>query len=211
MSDFLEKSGLVRAVLDAMPLPVFVLDRELRILDSNDAGAKFLEGAGADQAPRRPGDMLRCLVAIASPGGCGTGDPCKSCVLRGAIVASIAQGVPVRRRGTLERLGARGPQKLHFFVTAAEIPAAGPPLHLLVFEDVTEFAELRGLVPICASCKKIRNDRDYWEQVEHYLGRHLEMNFTHGMCPECLERYYPEGSIGRKAPAPPLTADREPG
>lgn len=198
MSDFLEKSGLVRAVLDAMPLPVFVLDRELRILDSNDAGAKFLEGAGADQAPRRPGDMLRCLVAIASPGGCGTGDPCKSCVLRGAIVASIAQGVPVRRRGTLERLGARGPQKLHFFVTAAEIPAAGPPLHLLVFEDVTEFAELRGLVPICASCKKIRNagadyrDQSSWEPIEGYISSRTDATFTHGLCPECRDRTFGE-------------------
>ena len=82
------------------------------------------------------------------------------------------------------------------------IPGAEQPLSLLIFEDFTEFAELRGLVPICAGCKKIRNDKDYWEQVEHYLARHLEMSFTHGMCPECLDKYYPVGSPGREAPGP---------
>ena len=64
MSDFLEKNGLVRTVLDAMPLPVFVLDRDLRILDSNGAGAKFLGDAGAGPVHGLPGDMLRCLIAL---------------------------------------------------------------------------------------------------------------------------------------------------
>jgi hypothetical protein len=107
-------------------------------------------------------------------------------------------------------MGEDGPRRTHLFVTAAGIPGAEPPLTLLVFEDITEFAELRGLVPICAGCKKIRNDRDYWEQVEHYLARNLEMSFTHGMCPECLERYYPAGSPGRPALAPPPPEEREP-
>jgi hypothetical protein len=44
---------------------------------------------------------------------------------------------------------------------------------------------LRGLVPICAWCKKIRNDQGYWEQLELYLKSHSEADFTHGMCPEC--------------------------
>ena len=44
---------------------------------------------------------------------------------------------------------------------------------------------LRGLIPICAWCKKIRNDRGYWEQLEFYLKNHSEASFTHGMCPDC--------------------------
>jgi len=108
-------------------------------------------------------------------------------------------------------MGGRGPKRLHLFATATGIPGADPPLKLLILEDLTEFYELRGLVPICASCKKIRNDKNYWEHVEHYLARNLEMSFTHGMCPECLEKYYPEGSPGRPAPAPPLFTEREPG
>jgi hypothetical protein len=68
---------------------------------------------------------------------------------------------------------------------------------MLILEDVTEITALRELVPVCASCKKIRNDADYWEQMEHYLARHLDISFTHGMCPECFDRYYPVGSPGR--------------
>ena len=47
---------------------------------------------------------------------------------------------------------------------------------------------LTGLLPICAGCKKIRNDSGYWEQVEQFLSEHTEVTFTHGMCPECLEK-----------------------
>jgi PAS domain S-box-containing protein len=48
---------------------------------------------------------------------------------------------------------------------------------------------LRGLVPICAWCKKIRNDSGYWEQLELYLKEHSEAKFTHGMCPDCMAKY----------------------
>jgi hypothetical protein len=48
---------------------------------------------------------------------------------------------------------------------------------------------LRGLIPICAWCKRIRNDRGYWEQLELYLGDHSDAEFTHGMCPDCLTKY----------------------
>ena len=50
---------------------------------------------------------------------------------------------------------------------------------------------LRGLIPICAWCKKIRNDSGYWQQLELYLGQHSEAEFTHGMCPDCLAKYSP--------------------
>jgi hypothetical protein len=51
---------------------------------------------------------------------------------------------------------------------------------------------LRGLLPICASCKKIRADDGYWTQIEAYIGDHSEAEFSHGVCPECAQRLYPE-------------------
>lgn len=47
--------------------------------------------------------------------------------------------------------------------------------------------QLSGLLPICSYCKRIRDDRDYWQQLETYLGDHSEAEFSHGVCPECLE------------------------
>jgi hypothetical protein len=55
-----------------------------------------------------------------------------------------------------------------------------------------EVKQLSGLLPICASCKKIRDDRGYWNQLEHYISAHTGADFTHGICPECVGDLYPE-------------------
>jgi PAS domain S-box-containing protein len=51
---------------------------------------------------------------------------------------------------------------------------------------------LSGLLPICASCKKIRDDKGYWDQVESYIQKHSEATFTHGICPDCIKKLYPD-------------------
>lgn len=56
---------------------------------------------------------------------------------------------------------------------------------------LSEIKTLRGLVPICMGCKKIRNDQGYWEQLEVYISQHTEAEFSHGLCPDCRERLYP--------------------
>ena len=57
---------------------------------------------------------------------------------------------------------------------------------------------LRGLLPICASCKKIRDDKGYWNQVEVYIKEHSDAEFSHGICPECVKKLYPEPKVGGK-------------
>jgi hypothetical protein len=51
---------------------------------------------------------------------------------------------------------------------------------------------LEGLLPICASCKNIRNDNGYWQQVEVYIRQHSKVKFSHSICPECAHQLYPE-------------------
>ena len=51
---------------------------------------------------------------------------------------------------------------------------------------------LSGLLPICASCKKIRNDKGYWNQIEGYIMEHSDATFSHGICPDCAQRLYPD-------------------
>lgn len=50
---------------------------------------------------------------------------------------------------------------------------------------------LRGLLPICAWCKKVRDDRGYWTQIEAYIASHSDASFSHGICPECMAKHYP--------------------
>lgn len=56
---------------------------------------------------------------------------------------------------------------------------------------LAEVKVLRGLIPICASCKKIRNDGGFWQQLEEYLGEHSEAEFSHGLCQPCIKKLYP--------------------
>jgi len=51
---------------------------------------------------------------------------------------------------------------------------------------------LSGLLPICSSCKKIRDDRGYWSQIEVYISEHSDAEFSHGICPDCIQDLYPE-------------------
>jgi hypothetical protein len=55
-----------------------------------------------------------------------------------------------------------------------------------------EIKILRGIIPICTSCKKVRDDEGYWQQVETYISDHSEALFSHGVCPDCMEELYPE-------------------
>jgi DNA-binding NtrC family response regulator len=64
-------------------------------------------------------------------------------------------------------------------------------LILQLQEALAKVTTLRGLLPICASCKRIRDDEGYWTQVEVYIREHSEVKFSHGLCPECAKELYP--------------------
>jgi PAS domain S-box-containing protein len=57
---------------------------------------------------------------------------------------------------------------------------------------LAQVKKLSGFIPICASCKKIRDDKGYWRQVEEYIRDHSEAEFSHGICPDCMRSLYPE-------------------
>ena len=57
-------------------------------------------------------------------------------------------------------------------------------------ESMENVRALHGLLPICASCKKIRDDRGYWQQLEVYIRDHSEADFSHGLCPDCAKAYW---------------------
>ncbi len=59
-------------------------------------------------------------------------------------------------------------------------------------EALTKVKQLRGLLPICSYCKRIRSDHNYWEQVESYISEHTEAQFSHGICPQCFEKLQSE-------------------
>lgn len=68
-------------------------------------------------------------------------------------------------------------------------------------QAIADIKTLRGLLPICAGCKKIRDDTGYWQGLEQYLSAHAAVQFSHGLCPDCLAKYNPpEASAGGGTP-----------
>lgn len=64
-------------------------------------------------------------------------------------------------------------------------------------DALTQIKVLRGLIPICSYCKKIRDDQGYWNQIEAYVAEHSEAEFSHSICPECVEVHFPKLGLGQ--------------
>jgi HAMP domain-containing protein len=67
-------------------------------------------------------------------------------------------------------------------------------LILQLQESLSKVKVLSGMLPICSSCKKIRDDKGYWSQIESYIRDHSDAEFSHGICPDCAKKLYPEYS-----------------
>ncbi len=64
-----------------------------------------------------------------------------------------------------------------------------------VEEALAKVKKLSGLLPICSHCKKIRDDKGYWNQIENYIHEHSEAEFSHSICRECAKKHYPDFDI----------------
>jgi hypothetical protein len=64
-------------------------------------------------------------------------------------------------------------------------------------EALSEVKQLSGLLPICASCKNIRDDKGYWNQIESYIRDHSEAEFSHSICPDCAKKLYPDLDLNK--------------
>ena len=65
-------------------------------------------------------------------------------------------------------------------------------------QALAKVKQLSGFLPICSSCKKIRNDEGYWSQIESYISDHSEAEFSHSICPQCANKLYPEFDLYKK-------------
>ncbi len=182
----------LRAVVDAIPAPLFLLDRDTIVRDANTAGRELASRGTGVEGMRLCGDVLACVNAERSTEGCGTTEVCPNCIIRNAVVRACEGSAVFRTRAEVEIPDGAGTRTVCYLVTAVPFKHEGGSLALMTVEDITELMELRRLLPICSHCKKIRNDEQLWEQVEAYLEKRSNLSFTHGICPDCLRKYYPE-------------------
>lgn len=178
---------MFEAIFDSIPLPIFVVDRDVRIHAYNVAATPLLAAEGSAILRRRGGEVLNCLHSHDVPEGCGRAPFCKDCVIRNSVNLALKGDKVVRQRHKLELVREGHIQKVYALITASSILFQGNHFVLLVIEDINEIVELRKIIPICAKCKKVRSDKDYWMMVESYFRQHLDVDFSHGLCPDCYQ------------------------
>lgn len=183
--------ALYRMLFDATPIPVFVVDGDVRIMDLNEVALKFCGTERAVILRQRGGDALHCLHSQDVPEGCGRGPACRKCVIRNSVAKCLQGNAVSRARMKLEFLPMPEQKQAELLITASPLPGDEKQA-LLMVEDITEMTALREIVPICMKCKKIRNDQQYWQNVDRYFHDHMGVDFSHGICPACSDDFYPE-------------------
>ncbi len=173
-------------LFDALSRPILVIDLNYRIVDANPAACTLL---------RRPYDRI-------------IGQACHQISHRNKIPCweTGATYCPVKlsmENGRAMRVVHKhqhdSPYKIEEIVATPVFDTTGNLIY--VIEELRDISQLLQpqdapsspqIIPVCAACKKIRDDRGCWQPFEHYLGDRLQARFSHSICPECQRAHYPE-------------------
>lgn len=191
--DHLE-NGFMKSILDAFPHPVLVVDSDFRINMHNEAASHLMGSDPSRMLLQRSGEALQCMFTHAGESSCGRSSQCKDCELRNSVNLAFKGKKVTRKRAKLKWQKGDRVQELFLLITTSPFYFKGKQFVLMTLEDMSELMELASILPICSGCKKIRDDQDYWGSLEHYFKRHLDVDFSHGLCPECVKTMYPEFS-----------------
>ncbi len=191
-SNWMQDEGIWQSVFGAVPQPMFVVDDDVRLMAFNPAAQTMVGNTLETVFRRRGGEVYNCVHHTDSPAGCGHGPACGDCVIRNSVRAAIGGQTVTRQRTIMEMVRGNSVRSAELLITAAPFQHDGQKLALLILEDITELSALRRLLPICASCKKVRDDQDYWQTVEKYFANNLNVDFSHGICPDCARKLYPD-------------------
>jgi hypothetical protein len=179
----------LRNAFNAIPFSLMVVDDDVHILFWNSAALRLLENE--EQLQQRGGEALHCIHTKDAAQGCGHGPHCKTCVVRNSVSESTDGNKIYRKKTIMERTIGGKVIETPFLVTASPFVYHNRSLTLLIMEDIHELMEIGSLLPICARCKKIRTEDNSWQPVEGYIKKHIiDVNFTHGLCPECTSEYF---------------------
>lgn len=180
-----------RKIFDILPIAFLIIDKEREVMFFNKTAQEYFPNI---ELNKRFGEATKC---IHSKNGCGFSDYCSQCIVKKTIEEVIQKNSTINKKRTnftYEKDGKILESKILLSATKIFCEENSTPLVALSLEDITEIIKLKGLIPICANCKKIRNDKDYWVSVEKYLNEKAgdDILFSHGLCPECMKKLYPE-------------------
>lgn len=178
---------LLRAVFDALPSLVFVVDQDVRIQEYNAAAAELLMAGRDAVLRRRAGDILHCIHADETLDGCGRSASCKNCIVRNSVNLAFAGKRVVRRRAKIELLRSGSKREMYGLVTVSLFSFEKKDNALLVIEDISELAALYRMIFICPVCGKMQDEDKTWTKVESYFKNSWDVDCSHNYCPDCFQ------------------------
>ncbi len=184
-----------RTIINTIPAALFILDSEVRILGINTSATELINQESKVTLRKLCGDVLHCFHAQNAHKGCGTTKYCPDCVIRSSVQTSCQGKTIVKKKAELLVQKGQTTQSCIFLISASPFTHKGETLSILSMEDITELMLLKKFIPICAECKKIRNDDDYWENIERFLKEEYGTQMSHGICPDCIKKLYPDLDI----------------
>ncbi|MGD0283290.1 MAG: PAS domain S-box protein, partial [Dissulfurispiraceae bacterium] len=203
VEDALRKSEEnLRNITSSLAEGIYVLNKQANIIFMNPEAERLLGWSYTELTGRNIHDVIHCSKADGPPLHL---EECSMYnVIRTGVPSVSMNEVFTRKDGTIFPVS----------IVASPIMENGKVVNAVIaFRDITvrkqietereklivelqealaKVKQLSGLLPICASCKKIRDDRGYWNQIETYISEHSEALFSHAICPECGKKLYPE-------------------
>ena len=182
----------LKTVLDTIQAGILVIDPSSHTIVGVNAAAGKMIGAPREHIL---GSVCHAYICPDEKGQCPVTDLGKT--LENAervLLTARGERVPVLKTVVSVTLAGRE-HLLESFLDITARKRAEEERERLILELQEALAEVRtlsGLLPICASCKSIRNDQGYWQQIEAYIKEHSKAEFSHSVCPKCAEKLYPE-------------------
>jgi len=187
-----ESEERLKTVLDTIQAGIVVIDPSSHTIVGVNAAAGEMFGA-----PRQRilGSVCHKYICPAEEGRCPITDLGQDInTTEGVLLTVSGKKVPVLKTIDYVMLAGRE-HLLESFLDITERKQAEAERERLIGElqeAVAKVKTLSGLLPICASCKRIRDDQGYWQQIEAYIRDHSEAEFSHSVCPDCAKELYPE-------------------
>jgi PAS domain-containing protein len=172
---------ILRTIFDNVSFPVLLIDRNYTVVEANRAALAHVCRRGIDTTGH---SCFKMTHALEQP-----------CWHAAGVVCPVKEAFEMRKRvHAIHRHRIQDELFVEEIVATPLDEVTGEVNYVIEeFRDITELLELReGILPICASCKKIRSNKGSWCRVEEYIHDHTGADFSHSLCPECFRRHFRE-------------------
>lgn len=176
----------------SIPIPILILNKHLEVYDANWAAKRLFHQGARFQQGRLCGETIRCFYQYESGQPCGQTEHCSDCVIRNSLKSVLLENRVVRKRSQIYIQKDKFVDEVNVLIAAGPVVVNNIELAMITMEDLTDLFQLGQILPMCAVCKRVKVVDDTWENVEAYISRHLGSDASHGICPECRKKLYPD-------------------